>query len=85
MLSTLGLSSDLREVTGEGSGVTARGVTVFLWEVDGVGEGGGGLRECSTDAGTLERLALVPSPPLFSTLSSMSARCSFSLSCTDGI
>lgn len=82
MLSTLGLSSDFREVTGDGSGVTARGVTVFLCEVEGVGEGGGGLRGCRTDAGTLERLALVPSPPLFSALSSRSARCSFSLSYT---
>lgn len=80
MLSTLGLSSDLREVTGEGSGVTA-----FLCEVEGVGEGGGGLRECRTDTGTLEKLALAPSPPLFSALSSMSARCSFSLSCTSRI
>lgn len=85
MLSTLGLFSDLREVTGEGSGVTARGVTVFLCEVEGVGEGGGGLRECRTEAGTLERLVLVPSPLLFSALSSMSARCSFSLSCTSRI
>lgn len=85
MLSNLGLSSDLREVTGEGSGVTARGVTVFLWEVDGVGERGGCLRECRTDAGTLERLTLAPSPPLFSTFSSISTRCSLSLSCTEGI
>lgn len=83
MLSSLGLSSDLSEVTGEGSGVTARGV--FLWEVDGVGEGGGGLRECRTDAGTLEMLAFAHSPPLFSALSSRSARCSFSLSCTNRI
>lgn len=85
MVSTLGLSSDLRGVIGGGSGVTARGVAVFLWEVEGVGEGGGGLRECRTETGTFERVALVPSPPLFSALSSWSERCSFSLSCTSRI
>lgn len=58
--------------TGEGRGAMGCGVRALLYEVEGVEERGGGLRECRGGAGMTERLALVPSDVLLSGFSSKS-------------
>lgn len=68
----MGLSSDFSAVTGEGSSGTGSGVRTLLYEVEGVGERGGGLRECRARVEIPERLDLAPSAPLLSGFSSKS-------------